>query len=157
MRVEDIMTRQLETCRGEDSLWLAARKMWEHDIGCLPVLGVDGRVTSVITDRDIAMAAYLRGKALGEIKVSDAMSHRLVTVQPTDVLRVAEDRMRSEQVHRIPVVDTVGFLKGMVTLNDLVHHLRTMKSAEGVEPGEIAGTLAAISSPRSVPSGHAQA
>ncbi len=157
MRVEDIMTKQLETCGADESLWVAARKMWEYDIGCLPVLGADGRVTSVITDRDIAMAAYLQGKTLGEIKVSAAMSHRLVTVQPTDGLRVAEDRMRSEQVHRIPVVDTLGFLKGMVTLNDLVHHLRTMKALEGVEPAEIAGTLAAISSPRAVSSGHAQA
>jgi CBS domain-containing protein len=112
MRIEDIMTKQLETCRADESLWVAARKMWEHDIGCLPVLGEDGRVTSVITDRDIAMAAYLQGKTLEEIKVSAAMSCRLVTVQPTDGLRVAEDRMRSAQVHRIPVVDVLGFLKG---------------------------------------------
>ena len=157
MRVEDIMTKQLETCRADDSLWLAARKMWEHDIGCLPVEGTDGRVTSVITDRDIAMAAYLRGKPLGEIKVSEVMSRRLVTVELGDPIRVAEDRMRSEQVRRIPVVDGQGFLKGMVTLSDLVHHLRTIRSFEGMEPAEIAGTLAAITSPRSVPSGHAQA
>jgi CBS domain-containing protein len=157
MRVEDIMTRQLETCRADDSLWLAARKMWEHDIGALPVLGSDGRVTSIVTDRDIAMDAYLKGKPLGELKVSDAMSHRLVTIQPTDPIRTAEDRMRSEQVHRIPVVDELGFLKGMVTLNDLVHHLRTMRSLDGLEPAEIAGTLAAISSPRVGPSGQATA
>ncbi len=157
MRIEEIMSRQLETCRTDESLWVAARKMWEHDIGCLPVLRADRRVTSVITDRDIAMAAYLKGKTVGEIEVSEAMSHRLVTVQPADALRVAEDRMRSEQVHRIPVVDALGFLKGMVTLNDLVHHLRTLKSLEGIEAAEVAGTLAAISSPRSVPSGHAQA
>lgn len=157
MRVEDIMTKQLETCRADDSLWHVARKMWDHDIGCLPVEGADGRVTSVVTDRDIAMAAYLRGKPLAEIKVSDAMSHRLVTVQPTDPLRVAEDRMRSEQVHRIPVVDALGFLKGMVTVNDLAHHLRTLKEQEGLEPAEVAGTVAAISSPRSAASGTAQA
>ena len=157
MRVEDIMTKQLETCRAEDTLWFAARKMWEHDIGCLPVEGADGRVTSVITDRDIAMAAYLRGRTLGDIKVSDVMSHRLVTVLATDPIRTAEDRMRSEQVHRIPVVDELGFLKGMVTINDLVHHLRTMRSLDGLEPAEIAGTLAAISSPRGGPSGRAEA
>ena len=148
MRVEEIMTKQLETCRAEDSLAQAAGKMWEHDIGSLPVVGEDGRVTSVITDRDIAMAAYIRGTSLSDLKVSDAMSRRLVTVQPTDELRVVEDRMRSEQVHRIPVVDTMGFLKGVVTVNDLVHHLRTLRSAEGVEPAEVAGTFAAISTPR---------
>ncbi|HZJ55197.1 MAG TPA: CBS domain-containing protein [Myxococcaceae bacterium] len=153
MRVQDIMTRQLETCRADDSLWLAARKMWEHDIGALPVVGSDGRVTSVVTDRDVAMAAYLRGKPLGEVKVSEAMSRRLVTVQPADPIRIAEDRMRSEQVHRIPVVNELGSLQGMVTVNDLAHHLRTLASRDGLEPAEIAGTLAAISSPRTGPSG----
>ena len=57
MRIEDIMCKQVETCRSEDTLARAAAKMWEHDIGALPVLGSDGRVTSVITDRDIAMDA----------------------------------------------------------------------------------------------------
>ena len=84
------------------------------------------------------------------------MSRRLVTVHPVDPLRTVEDRMRCEQVHRIPVVDELGFLKGMVTFNDLVHHLRTMRSPDGLEPAEIAGTLAAISSPRVAPSDRAR-
>jgi len=150
MRIEDIMCKQVETCRSEDTLAQAAAKMWEHDIGALPVLGLDGRVTSVITDRDIAMDAYINGKKLGELNVAEAMSRRLVTVQPADELRVAEDRMQSEQVHRIPVVDARGFLKGIVTINDLAHHFQTARTAEGVQPAEVAGTLAAISKPRSV-------
>jgi CBS domain-containing protein len=157
MRVQDTMTRQLETCCVDDPLGLAARKMWEHDIGALPVVGTDGRVTSVITDRDIAMAAYLRGKPLGEVKVKEAMSRRLATVQPEDLVRVAEERMHYEQVHRLPVVNELGYLRGMVTLNDLAHHCRTMASMDGLEPAEIAGTLAEISSPRTGPSGRAQA
>ena len=152
MRIEEIMCKQVESCRSEDTLAQAAAKMWEHDIGALPVLGSDGRVTSVITDRDIAMYAYFKGKKLGDLIVADAMSRRLVTVQPTDELRVAEDRMQAEQVHRIPVVDARGFLKGVVTINDLAHHLRTTRAAGGIEPAEVAGTLAAISSPRSVSS-----
>ena len=83
---------------------------------------------------------------------AEAMSGRLVTVQLADELRVAEDRMQSEQVHRIPVVDARGFLKGIVTINDLARHLQSARTAEGVEPAEVAGTLAAISRPRSVSS-----
>lgn len=148
MRVEQIMSTHLETCRPEDSLEEAARKMWEHDIGSLPVVARDGRVTSVITDRDIAMATYFRGRPLGKIQVSEAMSRRLVSVQASDDLRVAEDRMRTEQVHRIPVVDSVGFLKGVITLNDLAHHLPSGWGACGVTPEELAGTVAAVGAPR---------
>ncbi|HTP25981.1 MAG TPA: CBS domain-containing protein, partial [Anaeromyxobacteraceae bacterium] len=73
MRVEEIMCTHLETCRPEESLQTAAQSMWDHDIGILPVMAPDGRPMSVITDRDIAMAACIRGKPLGEIKVSEAM------------------------------------------------------------------------------------
>ena len=152
MRIEDIMCKQVETCRSEDTLAQAAAKMWECDIGALLVLGADDRVISVITDRDIAMDAYLKGKKLDELVVAEAMSRRLITVQPADELRVAENRMQSEQVHRLPVVDQRGFLKGIVTINDLAHHLRTTRAAEGVEPEVVAGTLAAISIPRAVSS-----
>ena len=152
MRIEDIMCKQVETCRSEDTLAQAAAKMWEHDIGALPVIGPDGRVTAVITDRDIAMDAYITGKKLGELNVAEAMSRRLISVQPADDLRVAGDRMQSEQVHRIPVVDAKGLLKGIVTINDLAHHLQTARTAAGVGPAEVAGTLAAITKPRSVSS-----
>jgi len=148
MRVEEIMCTHLETCRPEESLQTAAQSMWDHDIGILPVMAPDGRPMSVITDRDIAMAACIRGKPLGEIKVSEAMAKRLVTVLPSDDLHLVEERMRGEQIHRIPVVDSAGFLKGIVTINDLAHHLRSRKLANGVTPEEVAGTIAAISAPR---------
>jgi CBS domain-containing protein len=153
MRVEEIMSTRLETCRPEDSLQAAARSMWDHDIGILPVVAADGRLTSVVTDRDIAMAACIRGKPLGDIKVSEAMSKRLVTVLPSDDLHLAEERMRAEQVHRTPVVDGSGSLKGIITINDLAHHLRSRRMANGVTPEEVAGTVAAISAPRAAASG----
>ncbi|HET9157224.1 MAG TPA: CBS domain-containing protein [Myxococcaceae bacterium] len=148
MRVEEIMSTELETCRAEDSLRAASQSMWDHDIGLLPVVTADGRVTSVITDRDIAMAACIAGKPLSEIKVSDAMSRRLVTVLPSDDLQRTGERMQAEQVHRIPVVDGAGFLRGIITINDLARHLRNRKQANGVTPEAVAGTVAAISAPR---------
>jgi CBS-domain-containing membrane protein len=152
MRVEEIMSTHLATCRSEDSLQAAGQSMWDHDIGILPVLASDGRLTSVITDRDIAMAACITGKPLREIKVSEVMSRRLVTLLPSDDLHLTEERMQAEQVHRIPVVDRAGFLTGIITINDLAHHLRSRKLANGVSPDGVAGTVAAISAPRATTS-----
>jgi len=155
MRVEEIMSKRLVTCLPEDSLQQAAQKMWEQDIGSLPVLAADGRVIAIITDRDLAMSAYIHGVTLSEIKVSEAMSQRLVTVRPSDDLHLVEERMRAEQVRRIPVVAATGALKGIVTVNDLAHHLRSSKTVHGVTPEGVAGTVAAISAPRSsVPTPH---
>jgi predicted transcriptional regulator len=40
MNVSQIMNRTVESCRPEDSLATAAGKMWDRDIGCLPVVGL---------------------------------------------------------------------------------------------------------------------
>ena len=148
LRVERLMTREVRTCHPEDTLADAAKIMWEADIGSLPVTGRDGRLVSVITDRDIVMSAMLSGRPLHEKKVSDAMSGRLVTVQENDEAGVLEDVMRMAQVHRVPVVNEAGFLRGIVTLNDLAHHRRGKAGGEGVGPDEVATILAIISVPR---------
>ncbi len=48
MHVEDLMTQPVYTCRPHDTLDVAARLMWEHDCGIVPVVGDDGRVVGVI-------------------------------------------------------------------------------------------------------------
>jgi CBS domain-containing protein len=149
MRVERVMTRQVRTCRSDDTLAVAAHVMWEGDIGCLPVVGRDGRVVSVVTDRDIAMRACFSGRPLWDTPVSEAMSKRLVTVQGHDDLERVGDQMRTAQVHRMPVVNGAGRLIGIITLNDLAHHRHGKAVGEGVSPDAVATTLAAISTPRS--------
>jgi CBS domain-containing protein len=57
MRIRDLMTKPAVTCSQDDSLNTAARLMWEHDCGTVPVLGDDGKVVGILTDRDICMAA----------------------------------------------------------------------------------------------------
>jgi CBS domain-containing protein len=148
MRVQRIMTKEVRFCHPDDALAEAARMMWEGDVGCLPVTDAEGRVTSVITDRDIAMAAYISGRTLQDQKVSGAMSKRLVTVLEEDETGKLEDAMRTAQVHRLPVVNAAGYLRGMITLNDLAHHRREKATGEGVSSDEVASTLAAVSAPR---------
>jgi CBS domain-containing protein len=42
MYAEELMTRGVHTCRAQDTLVEAARKMWECDVGWLPVLDEQG-------------------------------------------------------------------------------------------------------------------
>jgi CBS domain-containing protein len=148
MKVQRIMTWAVRTCHADDTLAEAARIMWEADVGCLPVISADSRVTSVITDRDITMAALFSGRPLQQQRVSEAMSRTLATVLEEDEMGVVEDTMRSAQIHRIPVVNAVGNLRGIITLNDLAHHRRGKLMGEGVSPEEVASALAVISCPR---------
>jgi CBS domain-containing protein len=121
MRVKDLMTSEVVSCRPDDSLHHAAQLMWDNDLGCLPVgHGSSGaRVDGVITDRDICMSAFLQRKPLLDMKVTDAMSRVLHTCRPTDTLQQAERIMGGLRVRRLPVVDEGGVLVGMISLADL--------------------------------------
>ena len=149
MRVEDIMSRKVSSCTASDSLERAAKLMWEHDCGCLPVCargdGAD-RTVGIITDRDICMHALFRGKPLGELRVEQAMARQLLTCRPDDTLDHAEKVMRGGRVRRLPVVDEHGALIGLISLADLACEAarESSKEIKDISEMEVGDTLAAI-------------
>jgi len=119
MKIAQIMKGDVEVCAPDDNLAAAASRMWDCDIGCLPVLDTEGHVIGMITDRDVCMAALTRGQRLDEIPVSVAMSKEVLSCGPEAALVEAEEIMRSGQVRRLPVIDSAACLVGLVSLNDL--------------------------------------
>jgi CBS domain-containing protein len=144
MHVREIMTTRVNTCRPEDTLNVAARMMWEDDIGAVPVVDGDRGVLGMLTDRDLCMAAYTRGLPLTAISASDVMSKKIYSCKPSVTLAQAEQLMREHQVRRLPVVDDDNQLVGILTLNDLA------RATHGSRRGhaELVGTIAAICAPR---------
>jgi CBS domain-containing protein len=146
MKAADLIQREILTCSERDSLDHVASMMWKYDIGCLPVVSHDGRLIGMITDRDVAMAAYLQSAPLRSITVSSVMSREVVTCSDRDDVREVERAMRQRQVRRVPVTDEAGKLLGMITINDIAR-----AAHEGKLPSaDVASTLAAISRPRLV-------
>ncbi len=126
MKAEDWMTRDVQTCRPETSMNDAAQLMWKRDCGVLPVVGADGKVVGVITDRDMCMGAYLKGKSLKDLKVGDSMTRKVFSCQASDPIEEVIRRMGDEQVRRVPVLDARGKLVGILALNDLVRRMVTI-------------------------------
>jgi CBS-domain-containing membrane protein len=145
------MTRQVQSCRPDDTLERAAQLMWDHDCGSLPVCSGDGAATAVgmITDRDIAMCAMFHPKPLRELPVSEAMSRQLRVCRPGDSLAEAEKTMRDAKIRRLPVVDQEGRLVGLISLADLAQEAARERTANAQEitETEVGDTLAAICEP----------
>ena len=83
MPVEGVLSRSLETCRPDDTLSQVARKMSEHGVVLMSVVGDDGGVIAVITDLDIALAASNDGRKLADLTVREALFRDVVTGTPT--------------------------------------------------------------------------
>ncbi len=144
MKVQEVMTKNVWTCRAGDAMSVAARLMWEHDIGAVPVLGGKGEIAGIVTDRDLCMSAYFRGEPLAAVPVEHAMSKVVFTIEPAQALEKAEELMRSKRIRRLPVVDA-GKLVGMLSVGDLA---RAAQARKAVAASEVNATLAAIVEPR---------
>lgn len=150
MYVSKLMTQTVHSCSVEDNLERAASKMWNHDLGCLPVVDKGGQVVGMITDRDICMAAYSQGLALRSIPVSSAMSQSVYSCMPDDPIQAAEEKMSSHQVRRLPVLNDDRKLIGLLALSDLAQEAEREIGFERKEISrqEVTDTLAAISQSR---------
>jgi CBS domain-containing protein len=148
MRVSDVMTRRVACVRADESCSAAVQFMWDCDCGALPVLSESGdRVVGMITDRDICMAAWSKGRAPSEIPVADAMSRELFACAESDGVGLAENLMRSRQIRRVPVLDAEQRLAGIISLADIARqseHQIGRPAATEVAPREVAQTLASI-------------
>lgn len=143
--VAQVMT-SARTCSPNDTLVQAARTMWELDCGIVPVVDEYGRLQGVITDRDIAIAAYTQGTPLSQIRVESTMSREVETVQPQDSLRSAIRKMGERQLRRLPVVEGETVV-GIIALADIARHV---DAASGSVVGgvlELAHAVARISTP----------
>jgi CBS domain-containing protein len=153
MKVEQLMTREVKVCTASDTLNRAAQLMWESDCGCIPVISANGesKVTGVVTDRDIAMAAYTQGRQLWAIPVAEAMAHRVIACHANDGISQAEALMRDNQVRRLPVLDQSEHLVGILSLNDVAREAQREASAgkrAEVTQDALAETLALVCQPR---------
>lgn len=53
LKLKQIMTKQVVTCRAQDSIKTAAIKLFENKIGALPVVDGHNKIVGIITESDI--------------------------------------------------------------------------------------------------------
>ena len=149
MKIESLMTRNVYCVNRGQTLKEAARLMWAHDCGSVPVVDDDNRVVGMVTDRDIAMEAYRSGKSLDTIPVSTAASKQLVYCDAGADVRKVEQLMQAHQLHRVPITGDKGQPVGIISLNDIA---RAYKAGDqGIQAQEVSDTLASICSPMQKP------
>jgi CBS domain-containing protein len=121
MKVSDIMTRQVETVRPDDTLRNAAMVMDRLNVGFLPVH--DGtRVVGVITDRDIVVRA-LAAKDPEPTTVGEVMTEEVHYCLAEDPIADIVKHMAALQVRRLPVFTREGNrLVGVVSIGDIAVH-----------------------------------
>ena len=149
MFISKSMTSKVVTTQPQTTLIEARELLRAHKIRHLPVLGDDGRLAGIITDRDIRSAlpaAFYRddspapeGVDYTQITVGDVMTPDPMAISPQDTIEDALLQIQKMRVGAFPVVDDDGFLKGIISVRDL---LRAFINVLGIEePGTLMGIL----------------
>jgi CBS domain-containing protein len=151
MKVDDVMTKNVQSCRPENDLADAAMRMWRNDCGVLPVLAEGGKVVGMITDRDICMAAATKHRDPANIRVGEVISGKVYGCSPDADIHKALKIMREKQVRRLPIIRSEdGKLVGILSMNDVALMEQGGAKAE-LTAEDVEQTMRAICAHRELP------
>ncbi|RQG93543.1 CBS domain-containing protein [Natrarchaeobius chitinivorans] len=119
-RVADVMTEDVVTADRSTTLEVVAEWMLHNDVGSVVVTN-DGSPYGIVTESDVVMAGYRTGRPFADIPTQKVASHPLVTVEPRQSVRLVVERMRTERIKKLVVVEALE-MRGIVTTNDLIDH-----------------------------------
>jgi len=141
--VADVMTRRVATVTEETTYKQIVETLTKNGVSAVPVVDLDQHVIGVVSEADLLHKVDVAGlephgwplerkrtriareKANADF-AGDLMTVPPITVTESDSVAVAARLMDTEQVKRLPVVDSKGRLVGIVSRSDLLRpYLRT--------------------------------
>jgi CBS domain-containing protein len=102
----------------------ATKILAEQKIGALLVTGAGGRITGIVSERDIVRALAQFGGGALQLQLTDVMTRKVVTCAPGDTVSVLMERMTAGKFRHLPVMDD-GDLVGIISIGDVVKYRLT--------------------------------
>jgi CBS domain-containing protein len=101
----------------------AARILTEESVGVL-IVARGGKITGVLSEKDVVAKCVAAGKNAAEIHVSDIMSQSPVTVTPETSVEQCLEYFLSKGFRHLPVVSSNGKIQGMISSRDFLPHIK---------------------------------
>ena len=129
--VSDVMTHTAVAIGRDAPYKEIVGLMDQWKVSALPVLEGEGRVVGVVSEADLLPKEEFRSveprpdefaeaSKAGAVRAGELMSSPAVTVHPDATLAEAARIMATRKVKRLPVVNDIGMLEGVVSRSDLL-------------------------------------
>ncbi len=133
--IENLMTREVVSVRGDTTFKDIATLLTEHDISGVPVTDLEGRVIGVVSEADLVRPRSQSGpnhrmpwrrhprrrpRLQTDLTAAHLMTSPAVTVAAGTDVTAATQLFTDRQIKRLPVVDTDDRLVGILSRHDLV-------------------------------------
>lgn len=126
MSVAEICNREVVTAEKHCSIVEAAKIMRRTHTGSLVIVDSNtsnSRPLGIVTDRDLVIEVIAKDEELGNLTVGDIMGPELLIARENDGIWETILKMRAMGVRRMPVIDKVGGLMGILSMDDLLEFL----------------------------------
>jgi CBS domain-containing protein len=113
--------RAVATARPDISLQAIAEKLATKKIGAVVIVGSNGKLAGIISERDIIRAIAATGPESLARPVAEFMTREVVTCAEGDTLDQLMATMTAGRFRHVPVLED-GALVGIVSIGDVVKH-----------------------------------
>lgn len=139
MQIREIMTTKVITIGPDETVKKAASIICLKKISGIPVVDTNNILMGIVSEKDILRAIYptyqeffdnpqdfkvfadlsRRYKDMANLKITEILSGRLITVSQDTALLEVLSLMISKRIRRIPITDNNGILVGIVSQGDI--------------------------------------
>jgi CBS domain-containing protein len=123
MQIRDLSIDNVVVCERGTTASQAASLMRHRHVGDIVIvdeIGASSIPLGVVTDRDLTVKVLALGRNPAQTLMGTLINGPTVSANELDDVSTAVERMRSNGVRRLPVVDRAGRLVGIVSLTDLL-------------------------------------
>jgi CBS domain-containing protein len=125
MKAKDILKikgPEVITIGTNRTLHEAIEVLTNNNIGVLLVINEDGKLSGIMSERDIIRAIGSNFDTFSEIKVSDIMTRKIIYADTEDPIEYLETIMTNNRIRHIPILHH-KVLVGLVSIGDVVKHM----------------------------------
>ncbi len=97
----------------------AVAKLVQNNIGSLPIVDQEGRLTGILSERDVLRLIHNRGESFSRLRVRDVMTRNPIVCAPHDEVDAVMGKMSERNIAKVPVVEN-GEVVGIVSVGDVV-------------------------------------
>jgi len=97
----------------------AIKVMADRKIGALVITGAGGRITGIVSERDVVRAFAKHGASALQLPLNDVMTRKVITCTPNDSIANLMELMTAGKFRHLPVVEEES-LAGIVSIGDVV-------------------------------------
>jgi CBS domain-containing protein len=113
--------REVTTVPATALLMEVAQKLAEKRIGAIVVMGADGMVAGIVSERDIIRRLAEKGPEVLSSPVSATMTKTVISCSESDTLDMLMSEMTTRRFRHLPVIENKR-LVGIISIGDVVKH-----------------------------------